>query len=57
VLVLAILIFAGSKPLRRPMDIKRSSVGVGPSKRFGRKQLDGKAVDWMEHVSDEQYLP
>jgi quercetin dioxygenase-like cupin family protein len=21
-----------------------------------QEQLDGKAVDWMEHVSDEQYL-
>jgi hypothetical protein len=20
-----------------------------------QEQLDGKAVDWMEHVSDEQY--
>jgi quercetin dioxygenase-like cupin family protein len=22
-----------------------------------QEQLDGKAVDWMEHVSDQQYLP
>jgi quercetin dioxygenase-like cupin family protein len=22
-----------------------------------QEQLDGKAVDWMEHVSDEQYAP
>jgi hypothetical protein len=21
-----------------------------------QEQLDGKVVDWMEHVSDEQYL-
>jgi hypothetical protein len=21
-----------------------------------QEQLDGKAVDWMEHISDEQYL-
>jgi hypothetical protein len=22
-----------------------------------QEQLDGKAVDWLEHVSDEQYQP
>lgn len=22
-----------------------------------QEALDGKAVDWMEHVSDEQYQP
>jgi quercetin dioxygenase-like cupin family protein len=22
-----------------------------------QEQLDGRTVDWMEHVSDEQYLP
>jgi hypothetical protein len=32
------------------MDIKR--VGSQPS---GTERLDGKVVDWMEHVSDEQY--
>jgi len=22
-----------------------------------QEQLEGKAVDWLEHVSDDQYLP
>ena len=30
------------------MDIKRSGSAI-------QEQLDGKTVDWMEKVSDEQY--
>jgi hypothetical protein len=30
------------------MDIKRSGSAI-------QEQLDGKVVDWMESVSDEQY--
>jgi hypothetical protein len=35
------------------MEIKRS--GSQPSHIAIQEALDGKAVDWMEKVSDEQY--
>jgi hypothetical protein len=41
------------------MEIKRSGSrpsAKGPADWFtGTEALDGKAVDWMEKVSDEQY--
>ena len=36
------------------MEIKRS--GTQPSGKRPADYLDGKAVDWMEHVTDAQYL-
>jgi hypothetical protein len=39
------------------MDIKRagSQSGKAPADWFTGTVRDGKAVDWMEHVTDAQY--
>ena len=56
-----VLVIEPDTTVRRMLEYALSAAGFAPvstpTVEAARPLLDGKPVDWLEHVTDEQYQP